>query len=188
MDELIVERRTFHRRVQQPEENFNNFLVSLRELAKTCNFCSDECNKKNMQDQIIEGLQDVDTIEQLLKEKDLTLDKAINTCRAQEAAKKQRAEISNTPREPVEICALHRCILPSKPAKLYPGCGSGLHEGGRQLTTSHVTPARKQVISLEYVVGGSHHRPPHQSSTHLQHNCLHPAANGLYKTVTILYP
>ena len=35
-----VERRNFHRCVQQAEA-FDDFLVSLRELAKTCNFCSD---------------------------------------------------------------------------------------------------------------------------------------------------
>ena len=122
-----VERRAFRR---QPG----------RELAKTCNFCSDECNKKNLRDQIIEGLLDADTIEQLLKEKDLTLDKAVNTCRAQEAAKKQRAEITNTPREPVEVCALHRPNLPSRPAKLCPGCGSGWHKGGRQQCPAfHIT-------------------------------------------------
>ena len=34
-----VERRTFRRRVQQPGETFDDFLVSLRELAKTCKFC-----------------------------------------------------------------------------------------------------------------------------------------------------
>ena len=41
-----VERRNFRRRVQQPGESFDDFLVSLRELVKTCNFCSDECVQK----------------------------------------------------------------------------------------------------------------------------------------------
>ncbi len=36
-----VECRNFRRCSQQPGESFDNFLVSLRELAKTCNFCSD---------------------------------------------------------------------------------------------------------------------------------------------------
>ena len=82
-----VERRTFRRRVQQPGESFDDFLVSLRELAKTCKFCSDNCTTKNIRDQIIEGLRDGDTIEHLLQETDLNLDKTITTCRAQEAAK-----------------------------------------------------------------------------------------------------
>ena len=38
-----VERCNFCRRVQQERETFDDFLVSLRELAKTCSFCSEEC-------------------------------------------------------------------------------------------------------------------------------------------------
>ena len=45
-------------------------------------------------DQIIEGLLDDDTVKHL---KYLTLDKAINMCQAQEAAKKQRATIQQGP-------------------------------------------------------------------------------------------
>ena len=82
-----VECRNFRQRVQQPGESFDDFLVALRELAKTCKFCSDQCTMKSIRDQIIEGLTDGDTVEDLLKEKDLTLDKTIITCRAQEAAK-----------------------------------------------------------------------------------------------------
>ena len=88
-----VERRNFRHRRQQPGETFDDYLVALRELAKTCKFCSDECLNKNIRDQIIEGLVDGDTIETLLREKDLTLEVTITRCRGQEAAKKQRAEI-----------------------------------------------------------------------------------------------
>ena len=38
-----VERRNFRKRVQHPGESFDDFLVGLRELAKTCKFCSEEC-------------------------------------------------------------------------------------------------------------------------------------------------
>ena len=38
-----VECRNFRRWVQQEGETFDDFLVSLRELAKTCSFCSEEC-------------------------------------------------------------------------------------------------------------------------------------------------
>ena len=84
-----VERYAFRRQVQQPGECFDDFLVSLHELVKTCNFCSSDCTQKNIHDQIIEGLLDADTMKQLLEESGLTLDKAISTCRAQEPAKKQ---------------------------------------------------------------------------------------------------
>ena len=57
-----VERRNLRSRRQQTGESFDDFLVALRELTKTCNFCSDQCAKKNIRDQIIEGLIDKDTI------------------------------------------------------------------------------------------------------------------------------
>ena len=41
-----VEQRAFRSRVQQEGEMFNDFVVSLRELAKTCKFCNDECTQR----------------------------------------------------------------------------------------------------------------------------------------------
>ena len=61
---------------------------------KTCKFCSEDCLRKNIRDQIIEGHLVGDTVEELLRERDLSLETAISKCRAQEAAKKQREEIS----------------------------------------------------------------------------------------------
>ena len=58
---------------------------------------------KSIRDQIIEGLADGDTIEDLFKEKDLTLDKMITTCHAQEAAKRQWAEITQDTRTDTSI-------------------------------------------------------------------------------------
>ena len=75
--------------MQQLGESFDNFLMSLRELVKTCNFYSNDCTNKSIYDQIIESLLDADTTEDLLKEIDLILDTAITKCQAQEAAKKQ---------------------------------------------------------------------------------------------------
>ena len=62
-----VERRNFHKRMQQVGELFDDFLVSLRELVKTCNFCSDDCINKTIRDQIIEGLLDTNTAEDFLE-------------------------------------------------------------------------------------------------------------------------
>ena len=130
-----VERRTFRCRTQQPGESFDDFLVSLRELAKTCNFCNDGCAQKNIRDQIIEGLTNGDIVEDLLKEKSLTLETSVFKCRAQEAARKQRAEISGvSPR----VQAVRQGTLPrpslSKPQgnqSLCQGCGASPHPGER---------------------------------------------------------
>ena len=124
-----VERRNFRRRRQQPGETFDDYLVALRELVKTCKFCSDECCKKNIRDQIIEGLRDGDTVETLLREKDLTLEEAMTKCRGQEAAKKQRAEIA------VEATPYHvnRAQARNPPTRRScPGCGGNFHPSGRK--------------------------------------------------------
>ena len=96
-----VERKAFRKRRQHREESFDDFLVTLRDVVRSCNYCSDECTNKAIRDQIIEGISndmklgisDDDTVEQLLRERRLTLDKAISVCRAHESAKQQRADI-----------------------------------------------------------------------------------------------
>ena len=45
-----VERRNLRRRTQQPGETFDDYLVALRELAKTCNFCPEQCTQKSIRD------------------------------------------------------------------------------------------------------------------------------------------
>ena len=129
-----VERRNFRQRAQHPGEPFDDFLVSLRDLVKTCNFCSDACIQKSLRDQIIEGLLDGDTVESLLQEADLTLERTISKCRAQEAAKRQRANITD---HGESVSALQNTrdkkvnapLTPLSPQ--CPGCGAKPHPGGR---------------------------------------------------------
>jgi len=125
-----VERRNFHKCKQQTGKSFDNFLTSLCELVKTCNFCSDNCANKNIRDQIIEGLLDADTTESLLQESDLTLAKAISKCQAQEAAKRQCAHLHEYTDS---IVALHKLQdwKNHSPTSLCQGCGTPTHPAGR---------------------------------------------------------
>jgi len=149
-----MERRQLWPRLQQPDESFDDYLVSLQELAKTCNFCSAEHSQKCICDQIIEGLLDGDTIEELLKQQNLTLDSTITTFRAQEAAKKQRQDIID-----------HSVLAIRQPDKQFmklapppyagqvvpkpcPGCWLQAHQGGRAQC-----PAFKQTCRYCYKVG-----------------------------------
>lgn len=119
-----IERRNFCQRKLQSGESFDDYLVSLCELAKTCNFCNNECMQKALRDQIIEGLHDGDTIQELLQSKDLTLDQTITKCQGLEAAKKSRAEIQHTP-ETYSVHAVSHtstCIV----------CGDKTLQGGRK--------------------------------------------------------
>ena len=126
-----VERHNFRMRIQQPGEAFDDYLVSLRELAKTCKFCNSDCTDKNVRDQIIEGLHDGDTVQELLQKKDLKLTDAIATCQAQEAAKKNRADISR-PNQMRVIKGSRHDQGEDPITVLCPGCGAKQHPGGRK--------------------------------------------------------
>ena len=91
-----VERRNFCKRRQHAHETFDDYLVSLRELIKTFQYCTDACVSKVLRDQIIEGLQDGDTVEELLRQKKLSLEQTIQICRAHESARHQREEIKGS--------------------------------------------------------------------------------------------
>ena len=124
-----VERRNFQRRVRIPRESFDDFLISLRELAKTCRFCSEACAQKSIHDQIIEGLSDGNTIEDLLQVSDLTLATAIAKFQSREAARKHRTDITD---QGEVVAALRRPqVLHATTSTTCPGCGANRHRGGR---------------------------------------------------------
>ena len=90
---------------------------------------------------------DGDAIEDLLKEKDLVLNTAITKCRAQKAARKQRAEMSSdgqvnavrqwagrtSAQQQDRMSAQQQdCASVQKPRKSCMGCGFPQHPGGRQ--------------------------------------------------------
>ena len=124
-----VERHNFRRRVQMPGESFDDFLISLRELVKTCRFCSETCAQKSIRDQIIEGLSDGDTVEDLLQVSDLTLATTITKCQSREAARKHRTDMVA---QGEAIAALRQQQASHQVTSLTcPGCGANRHKGGR---------------------------------------------------------
>ena len=95
-----MEQCAFRSRVQQEGETFDDFLVSLHKLTKTCNFCNNACTPENIHDQVISGLADGEGMEYLLKEKNLTLD--IQTSARVNKTTKHRA--------PMLASTLYMCI------------------------------------------------------------------------------
>ena len=132
----IVERPNFCHCMQQPWETFNDFLISLGKLAKTCKFCSDNCIERSIRDQIIEGIRDGDTVEELVQENNVTFATAIAKCHSKEATKKNRLVIATPELEVVSALRRpHQPIHHTLPT--CPVCGSGTHRGGRRYCAAY---------------------------------------------------
>ena len=69
----------FNTRAQKLDESIDDYLASLKTLAKTCNFC--ECLKTSLlRDRIVLGVIHEPTRKRLLQEGKLTLKKALDIC------------------------------------------------------------------------------------------------------------
>ena len=81
------ERYIFNKRIQQADESFDAYASNLHVLAKTCNF--KPLTDSLIRDRIVLGLRSDETRKHLLQDKKLTLDKAMNICKASETADTQ---------------------------------------------------------------------------------------------------
>ena len=79
------ERYTFNNRKQEEGETFNDYYSRLRVLIKSCNYCA-TCQPSILRDRIVLGITCNETRQELLKIKDLNLEKCTNICRAAETA------------------------------------------------------------------------------------------------------
>ncbi|KAK3882649.1 hypothetical protein Pcinc_012985 [Petrolisthes cinctipes] len=82
---IIVDRRDFYLRVQEAGESFDDFLCSVKEIANFCEFC-DKCVDSQLRDRIVVGTSDELALKRMLENKNLTLENAIDICRASESA------------------------------------------------------------------------------------------------------
>jgi len=90
---VTYERYVFNKRMQDSGERFDTFLGDVRRLARSCQF---EGVKESMiRDRIVVGIRDENTRHKLLQIRDLTLAKAIDVCKASEAAGKQLKVMTN---------------------------------------------------------------------------------------------
>lgn len=71
---VVVERHTFRKRAQRPQESIVQYIASLRELAATCEFANTE---DMIRDQLVEHVANPRIREKLLLKDKLTLTDAI---------------------------------------------------------------------------------------------------------------
>ncbi|XP_065182282.1 uncharacterized protein LOC135812991 [Sycon ciliatum] len=111
----LLDRIAFYARQQQHGESFDQYLTTLREIhnccdfseAALCNFCSSrvcrQCQQgqrtrydETMRDRLVTGILDTEARHKLLATTDLTLEKVIKLCRAEEAASRTSSSIPGT--------------------------------------------------------------------------------------------
>ncbi|XP_039299843.1 uncharacterized protein LOC120355483 [Nilaparvata lugens] len=90
---IVMERFHFNSRSQQENEPFNNFLTDLKKLVKSCEY-KDQTDSL-IRDRIVLGVFDKGLQERLLRVQDLTLDNAIDFCRAAELGKNRVEDIAS---------------------------------------------------------------------------------------------
>ena len=87
------ERYQFNKRDQELNKSIDSYVAVLRNLAKTCNYGTLEENL--IRDRIVMGIRENSTRKRLLQESELTLNRCIDICRANESTAIQLKAIGN---------------------------------------------------------------------------------------------
>lgn len=113
---IVLDRKEFYARNQQPSELFDDYYIALQEIAAFCDFCP-QCTDQQFRDRIVTGIRDEETLKELLAEKDLTLEKTINICRANENATKDTENLHATPADVNKVTNYRKSYQPNKVEK-----------------------------------------------------------------------
>lgn len=88
---IVFDRYKFFSRSQGSTETVDAFVTELKHLASSCEFQSQ--TESLIRDRLVLGIADKAVQERLLREPDLSLEKAVNFCRATEVSKAQMKEL-----------------------------------------------------------------------------------------------
>ena len=95
-DECIIgktnetyERLNFNKGLEKQDENFKHFYSNFKRMIKTSNYCN-QCEKLILKDEIVLGINDPVMQKDLLKVNNLTLEKCIDICKANQNVKLQK--------------------------------------------------------------------------------------------------
>ena len=77
----------FNQRNQEDGESFDAYLIALRNMAESCNFCTCPAMSDSLlRDRIVLGITNDDARKRLLQERKLDLKKCTDICRTSESA------------------------------------------------------------------------------------------------------
>ena len=143
---LTLERFHFNQCVQETGEGVDAYLTRIKKHSKTCEF--GDLKDSLVKDCLVCGIADNVTRERLLREENLTLEKAVKICKAAELVKERSKELQSTLSTPTTVHAVQtRGKQPSqsgkKPtpveAKLDKSDKSGEKHHCRRCATWHVS-------------------------------------------------
>ena len=131
---VIIDRRDFFTRVQEPGETVDDFLCGLKEIASFCDFCH-HCLDNRFRDRIVVGTRDEEARRRMLEEPDLTLQKAVDIARASENATSSSLAIRDSSGSTLGRVSQYRRSR-SRPRdrsaeKKCPRCGRDAHQDTR---------------------------------------------------------
>ena len=104
---IVLDRRDFYSRVQEPDEAFDDFVSSVKEIAAYCDFC-DACIDDQYRDRSVVGTRDEEALKRMLLEPKMTLQKAVDICRARESASANSAAILGDTASVTRVSAYRR--------------------------------------------------------------------------------
>ncbi|UYV72894.1 K02A2.6-like [Cordylochernes scorpioides] len=129
---IIYERSIFNQTNQETNESIEQYICRLRKLSSTCNY--DAMTEEMIRDRLVLGIIDKQTKRQLISDPQLTLQKAIDVCKANESANKQiENSTKNTQEEVNKLNIRKKTVNQNKMKKNIPCryCAT-FHEHNRQ--------------------------------------------------------
>lgn len=145
---VTFERYVFNNRSQKEGETFDQYVIELRKIAKSCEF--DNLRDSLLRDRIIIGIRNQHVREALLRTEDLTLDKAISYCQSAEISQAQAAQMDCGQTSSVDA-------VNSKSRKYHQPYKSNFKQG------SSFHPKQSSAYHSKHSSSASHHKQSHSS-------------------------
>ena len=109
---VTMQRYKFNTRTRTVGESITTYVAALRELAQHCEF--KETPSDMLRDRLVCGVNHKGITNQLLAEKDLTFDKALELAQAMESAERDTQHLQSTQQQPQDV---HHSAVPQKTPK-----------------------------------------------------------------------
>ncbi|UYV64550.1 K02A2.6-like [Cordylochernes scorpioides] len=129
---IIYERSIFNQTNQETNESIEQYICRLRKLSSTCNYGA--MTEEMIRDRLVLGIIDKQTKRQLISDPQLTLQKAIDVCKANESANKQIENLTKNTQEEVNKLNIRKKTVNQNKMKKNIPCRycATFHEHNRQ--------------------------------------------------------